>query len=157
MGVLNSSNVKDHYILVQGNKNVKSKEKQIVKKPKSEIEDDSSKPTDEDSIKKGKKKGSTSKCSYYNKGFHSEKKCFKKNMDIMSHLLDKHKIEVPDELEKPVDSSKHYHSVQFQGDITYALSARFKSFFHVSDIDLVSEYNNHKYHILSLIIILSVS
>ena len=71
MGVLNSSKGKDHSLLVQGNKNVKSKEKQIVKNPKSEIEDDSSKPTDEDSVKKGKKKGSTSKCSYCSKGFHS--------------------------------------------------------------------------------------
>ena len=57
MGFLNSSKDKDNSLLVQGNKNVKSKEKQIVKKPKSEIEDDSSKPTHEDSIKKGKKKG----------------------------------------------------------------------------------------------------
>ena len=44
----------------------------------------------------------------------------------MSQLLEKHKIEVPDELEKRVDSSEHYHSAQFQGDITYALSARVK-------------------------------
>ena len=51
MGVLNSSNGKDHSLLVQGNKNVKSK--QIVKMPKSEIEDDSSKPTDEDSVIEG--------------------------------------------------------------------------------------------------------
>ena len=71
MGVLNSSKGNDHALLVQGNKNVKSK--QIVKKPKSEIEDDSSKPTDEDSVKKGKKKGSTSKCSYCINGFHSDK------------------------------------------------------------------------------------
>ena len=91
MGVLNSSKGKDHALLVQGSKKFKSKEKQIVKKPKSEIED-------EDLMKKVKKKGSTSKCSYCRKGFHSEKKCFKKNMDIMSQLLEKHKIEVPEEL-----------------------------------------------------------
>ena len=54
----------------------------------------------------------------------------------MSQILEKHKIEVPYELEKPVDSSEHCHSVQFQGDITYALSARVLSFSHVSDIDL---------------------
>ena len=57
----------------------------------------------------------------------------------MSQLLEKHKIEVPNELEKHVDSSKHCHSVQFQGDITYALSARVKYFPHVYDIDLVSD------------------
>ena len=59
-------------------------------------------------------------------------------MDIKSHLLEKHKIEVLDELEKPVDSSEQCHSAHFQGDITYALSARVISFSHVSDIDLVS-------------------
>ena len=53
MGVLNYSKEKDHSLLVQGSKKFKSKEKQIVKKPKSEIEDDSSKPTDEDSVTEG--------------------------------------------------------------------------------------------------------
>ena len=44
-------------------------------------------------------------------------------MEIISNLLDKHKIEAPNELEKPVDSSEQCHTTQFQGDITYALSA----------------------------------
>ena len=60
-------------------------------------------------------------------------------MDIMSHLLEKHKIEVPDELEKLVDSSKQCHSAHLQGDITYALSSIVISFYHVSDIYLVSD------------------
>ena len=60
-------------------------------------------------------------------------------MDIMSQLLEKHKIEVPDEPEKPADSSEQCHTAQFQGDITYALSARVLSFSHVSDIDLSSD------------------
>ena len=123
IGVLNTPKIKDHSLLVQGKNNVKSKEKQIVKKPKSEIEDGDSY---EDLMKKVKKKGRKSKCSYCRNGFHSEKKCFKNNMDIMSQLLEKHKIEVPDELEKPVDSLEHCHSAQFQGDITYDLSARFQ-------------------------------
>ena len=109
------------------------------KKPKSEIEDESLKPTDEDSVKKGKKKGSTYKCCYCRKGFHSEKKCFNKNMYIMSHLLEKYNIEVPDELGKPVDSSEQCHIVQFQGDITYDLSSIVLSFPHVSDIYLLSD------------------
>ena len=100
--------------------------KQIVKNPKSKIEDEDSY---EDLMKKVKKKGRTYKCSYCIKGFHSEKKCFKKKMDIMSQLLDKHKIEVPDELEEPADSSEQCHTAQFQGDITYDLSARVLSFF----------------------------
>ena len=112
MGALKSSKSKDHALMVQGSKNTKSKEKQIVKEdnPKPKIEDESSKPTHEDSVKKVKKKGSASKFYYCRKGFHPEKKCFNKNMDIMSQLLEKHKIEVPDELEKPVDSSEHCHS-----------------------------------------------
>ena len=108
------------------------------KKPKSEIEDESSKPTDEDLVKKGKNKGSASKCYYCRKGFNSDKKFFKKNMDIMSQLLEKHKIKVLDELEKPIDSSEQCHTAQFQGDITYALSSRVLSFSHVSDTYLVS-------------------
>ena len=44
----------------------------------------------------------------------------------MSQLLKKHRIEVPEELEKPVDSSEQCQAAQFQGDITYALSARVK-------------------------------
>ena len=66
MGVLKSSKGKDHALMVQGSKNIKSKEKQIVKekKPKSEIEDESLNPIDEDSVKKVKKKWNTSKCSY---------------------------------------------------------------------------------------------
>ena len=53
----------------------------------------------------------------------------------MSQLLEKHNIEVPDEVEKPVESSEHCHSAQFQGDINYALSARVKYFPNISDID----------------------
>ena len=53
---------------------------QIVKekKQKSDAEDEGS-----NSMKKVRKKGSTSKCSYCRNGFHSKKKCFNKNMDIM--------------------------------------------------------------------------
>ena len=58
-------------------------------------------------------------------------------MDIMSSLLEKHKIEVPDELENPANSLEHCHSAQFQGDITYSLSAIVKSSTYVSNIDLV--------------------
>ena len=123
MGALKNSKGKDHAIIVKNN--TKSKEKQIVKekKPKLEIEDESSKPTDEDLVKKVKKKGRTSKCSYCRKGFHPKNKCFKKNMEITSQLLEKHNIKVPDELEKHVDFLEHCHSARFQGDINYSLSA----------------------------------
>ena len=128
MGVLKSSKGKDHALMVQGRKNTKSKENQIVKekKPKSKIEDESLKSIDEDSLKKDEKKESTSKCYYCRKGFHLENKCFNNKMDTMSHLLEKHNIEVPDELEKLVDSSEHCHSAHFQGNITYALRSKVK-------------------------------
>ena len=77
-------------------------------------------------MKKGKNKGITTNCSYCNKGFNIEKKCFNIKMDIMSQLLEKHNIEVPDELEKPTKSLKHCHSAKSQGNITYALSYRVK-------------------------------
>ena len=58
MGSLRISKGKDHDIIVQGSKNAKSKENQIVKekKPKSYNEDESSKPNNEGSMKKVKKK-----------------------------------------------------------------------------------------------------
>ena len=107
MGALRISKENDHTLIVQGSKNAKSKEKQTVKEKKlrSDNEDESSKPTDEGSMKKVKKKGSESKCSYCIKEFHLEKKIFMNNMDIMSQLLDKHNIEVLDELEKTTESS----------------------------------------------------
>ena len=76
-------------------------------------------------------------CYYCSKGFNSENNCFKKNMDIMSQLLEKHKIEVPEELEKPIDSSEQCQTVQFQADITYDLSAIVLSFSDVFNIDLI--------------------
>ena len=53
----------------------------------------------------------------------------------MSQILEKNNIEVPDELKKPVDSSEHCHSTQFQGDIKFSLIDKLKSFPHISDID----------------------
>ena len=60
-------------------------------------------------------------------------------MDIMSQLLEKHEIEVLDELEKPTDSSEQCHTAQFQGDITYSLSAIVLSFSHIYNIYLFSD------------------
>ena len=124
IGALIYSNWKNHSLIFQGRNNIKSTEKQIVKekKPKSDIEDESSKPTDEGSMKKVKKKGSTYQCYYWMKGFHPNNKCFNNNMYIMYQLLEKHNNEVLDELEKLVESLKNCHSAQFQGDINYALS-----------------------------------
>ena len=52
-----------------------------------------------------------SKCFYCRKGFHSYTNHFNNKMDIMSQLLEKHNIEVLDELEKLADSLEQCHSV----------------------------------------------
>ena len=71
MVALKNFKIKDRALIVQGSKNSKSKEKQKVKekKPKSYDEDEGSNPTDEGSnlMKKFKKKGISSKCSYFRK------------------------------------------------------------------------------------------
>ena len=90
-------------------------------------------------MKKVKKKGRTFKCSYYINGFHPKKKCFKKNMDIIYQLLEKHNIEVPNELEKPAKSLEQCHSGRSQGSMNYSLSTRVKSFPHIYDIYLFSD------------------
>ena len=107
MGSRKYSKGKEYALMVEGNKNTKSKENKNVKEnmSKSKIEDESSKPTDEYSVKKVEKKGRTSKCSYCKNGFHLKNQCFKKNLYIMSQFLEKHNIDVPYELEKPVESS----------------------------------------------------
>ena len=76
------------------------------KNPKSDDEDEGSKPTDEclNSMKKVKKKGSSSKCYYCSEGFHLEKKCFNKKMEIMAKFLETNNIDVPYELEKHAKS-----------------------------------------------------
>ena len=57
----------------------------------------------------------------------------------MSQLLENHKIEVPEKLEKPIDFSEQCQTTQLQGDITYDLSDRVLSFSHVFDIYLSSD------------------
>ena len=82
-------------------------------KSKSNDEDEGSNHVNEgfNSMKKFKKKGRSSKCSYWSKFFHSEKKFFNKKMDIMANFLEKHNIDVPDEVEKPVESLDQCHTV----------------------------------------------
>ena len=66
MGALRYSKGKDHALIFQGSTSTKSKEKQIVKEknPNLDNEDESLKATNEVSMKKVKKKGSTYKCYY---------------------------------------------------------------------------------------------
>ena len=66
MGALRSSKGKDHALIFQGINNSISKDNQIVKEknPKLDNEDESSKPTNEGSMKKVKNKGRISNFSY---------------------------------------------------------------------------------------------
>ena len=69
--------------------------------------------------KQKKKKKGCSKCTNSNKGYHSEKHCFKKKMDIMTQFLKRKNIDVPDsarkkELEKPTDLKEQCHDAHHQ-------------------------------------------
>ena len=56
-------------------------------------------------------------------------------MDIMAQFLEKHNIDVPDELEKLVESLELCHGVQSQVNINFSLSAKVKFFPLIYDID----------------------
>ena len=108
MGNIKISQEKYNSLIFQGRNNSKRKEKKIVKekKPKSNDEDEESKPVDQgsNSMKKFKKKGLSSKCYYCRKGNHYENIFSKKKMDTMDKLLEKNSIDVPDELDKHDES-----------------------------------------------------
>ena len=84
------------------------------KKPKLDDEDEGSNPIDEgsNSMKKFKKKGISTKCSYCIKVNHSQKKYFRNKIGIMFIILEKHKTDVPyfantSELENPIEEHCH--------------------------------------------------
>ena len=136
MGTLKTS--KDHVLSTLIIKNIKSKGKLKVKEKmtKSESEDEGSNSIAEDSNfnKKGNKKG-ISQCTYCRKYYHNEISCFKSKMDIMSQLVERNNIDVPDFAKrgKYVDPQGHCNTVQFKGNDDYDLVARIKYFYDVSD------------------------
>ena len=84
------------------------------------------------------KKG-ISQCTYCRKYSHNENSFFKNKMDIMTQLLERNNIDVPDfaRREKSVDPQGNCNTVQFKGNDAHASVARIK---YVSD---VSDFYTH--------------
>ena len=51
-------------------------------------------------FQKKKGKGEMSKCTYCGKGFHPESSCMKKQIDMLTKLLEKHNISLPEGTKK---------------------------------------------------------
>ena len=85
--------------LVAGDLKVDSKSKKKYKKPH-EQKRDKSKSQEEPSgskknFQKKKNKGEVSKCTYCSKGYHPENSCMKKKIDMLTQLLEKNNISLP--------------------------------------------------------------
>ena len=94
MGTIKPS--KDQYLVARDSK-VNSKYKKKSKNPldqkgdKSKSQEDSSNSKKNNfQNKKGKREGS--KCAYCGKGFHPESSCMKKQIDMLTQLLEKNNI-----------------------------------------------------------------
>ena len=90
----------DQY-LVAGDSRVDSKSKKKTKKPPEQKRDKNKSPEEPQGSKKNdqkkkKKKGEMSKCAYCSKGYHSESFCMKKKIEMLTQLLDKNNISLPD-------------------------------------------------------------
>ena len=101
MGTINPS--KDQ-ALVAGDSKVDSKRKKKAKNPpeekrkksKSQVEPSGSKKN----FQKKKNKGEMSKCAYCSKGYHPERSCMKKQVDMLTQILEKNSISIPDSSKK---------------------------------------------------------
>ena len=77
----------------KGNKKDKKPPEQMGDNSKSHEESSNSK---KNKSQKKKGKGEMSKCAYYDKGYHPERYCMKKQIDILTQLLEKHNISLPE-------------------------------------------------------------
>ena len=91
MGTIKSS--KDQS-LITGDSKVDSKRKKKSKKPPEQKRDKNKSPKEPQGSKKNK--GEMSKCAYCNKGNHPESSCMKKQIDMLTELLEKNNISLPD-------------------------------------------------------------
>ena len=102
MGTIKPS--KDKYLVV-GDKKLDSKGKKKANKPldekgyKSKSHEESSKSKKKNSRKK-KGKGEMNKCGYCGKGFHLDSYCMKKQIDMLTQILEKHNISLPEVTKK---------------------------------------------------------
>ena len=92
--------------LVAGDLKVDSKRKKKAKKPPEQKRDKKQSPEEpqgfEKNYQKKKNKGEMSKCAYCNKGNHTESSCMKKQIDMLTQLLEKNGISLPDSSKKRI-------------------------------------------------------
>ena len=77
---------------LKGKKKSKKPPDQKRDKNKSQEEPQGSKKN----FKKKKNKGEMSKCSYCSKGYHPETSCMKNKIYMLTHILEKNNISLPD-------------------------------------------------------------
>ena len=79
---------------------VDSKRKKKAKIPPEQKRDKNKSQEETQGSKKNsqmkKNKGQMSKCAYYSKGYHPESSCMKKQIDMLTQLLEKNNISLPD-------------------------------------------------------------
>ena len=86
--------------LVARDSRVDSKRKKKAKNPPEQMRDKNKSLKEPQGSKKNnqkkKNKGEMSKCAYCNKGNHTESSCMKKQIDMLTQLLEKNDISLPD-------------------------------------------------------------
>ena len=91
--------------LVAGDSRVDSKGKKKAKEPLEQKRDKNKSQEDPQGSKKNfqkkKNKGKMSKCAYCSKGCHLEISCMKKKIDMLTQLLEKNNISLPDSCRAP--------------------------------------------------------
>ena len=97
MGTIKPSN---YQALVVGDSNMDSKSKKKDKKPPEQRRDKNKSQEEPQGSKKNsqkkKNKGEMSKCAYCNKAYHHESSCMKMQIDMLTQLLEKNNISLPD-------------------------------------------------------------
>ena len=90
--------------LVVGDSKVDSKIKKKAKKPLEQKRDKKQSPEEPQgsnkNYQKKKSKGEMNKCTYSNKGNHTESSCMKKQIDMLTQLLEKNGISLPESSKK---------------------------------------------------------
>ena len=90
--------------LIAGDSRVDSKSKNKAKKPPEQKRDKKQSTEEPQGSKKNnqknKNKGEMNKCAYCNKGNHTESSCMKKQIDMLTNLLEKNGISLPESSKK---------------------------------------------------------
>ena len=85
--------------LVAGDSRVDSKGKKKSEKPPEKKRDKNKSQEDPQgsrkNVQKNKNKGEMSKCAYCSKGYHPESSCMKKQIDMLTQILENNNISLP--------------------------------------------------------------